>query len=130
MKLAGKMLIITIAGMLFVLAHEGGHYMAAASFGLNPSITFSDAGNGLSGFSIGVTHAPASMIQDYLIIMAAFIIPLFCALYFGMLYSLSGSEALWLLSAVFVVLIIATLLPFPGMQEMDSNRIFSALLAV
>ena len=130
MRLLCKALIIVLAGLLFVLAHEGGHYMAAASFGLNPRLTFDDSANGIFGMSIGVTHAPTTVMQDYIIVMAAFVFPLFCALYFATLNTWGNNETLWLLSAVFVVMIIATLIPFPGIQQLDSNRIFHALFGL
>lgn len=122
------MLVIVIAGAMFILAHEGGHYLAAASFGLDPQVALEGPSTALAGFSVGVTHMPTTALQDTIIVMGAYVLPLSLALGFILLYSWKKREEFWLLAAILIILVAVTLMPIPGAYQVDANRIFSILL--
>lgn len=120
--------IIIISALVFICAHEGGHYLAAASFDLDPHLSYGGDNTGMIGMSIGVTHAPTTVLQDTVVVMGAFMLPLALALGLIALYNWKGREEFWIMAAIILILVAVTLIPIPEAHQVDANRIYSALL--
>jgi len=128
-----RIVLIIVAGLSFVIAHEFGHYIAAASFDLDPVFIVGniDSGANLLSTSVGVSHtAAATASQDFIIILSATLLPI--AIIIGLLgaAAVTGMEEFTIIAEIYFILIIMNLVPVPGIEHLDSNKMWSHLLGL
>ena len=126
---AYRVLLILLTGILYVVAHEFGHYAVAAEYGLQPAFVYGSHGNtGLLGMALGVSHLATTDAQSFFIVLGATLLPLALVVVLAGAHALKGHEDILLVAETFILLIIINLVPIPGAGEMDANRIWHFIL--
>ncbi len=128
MAVGFRIALILLAGASFIFAHEGGHWLAAQFYGLNPGFVWSGASSGLLGLAIGVVHEAANPIQQLVIILGATLLPLSIAIIFAGLSHFSRNREIAIVAELYILLIVVNLIPIPGVGQLDANRVWAAVL--
>lgn len=128
MSVAWRIVLIVLTGISYVLVHEIGHFLIADSYGLNPSFVYGGADSGLLGMALGVAHQPATAVQQMAIVMGASILPMLLVVMLAGTAHFTGSEAAALAAEVYLLLIVVNLIPIPGVEQLDANRVWAAVL--
>lgn len=126
---AYKILLIILTGMLYIFAHEFGHFVVAQEYGLNPGFVYGGQGdNSILGTALGVSHQATTPVQSFFIIFGATMIPMAIAVFFTGAAVFKGNEEFALMAEIFILLIVINLVPIPGAGNMDANRMWTFLL--
>ena len=121
-----KLLALVLLGAEYILLHELGHFAVAAYFGLNPQIVM-QAGNFATGFFLGVSHAPAGPVETGIIIRGASMLPLLLSIAAASYVFKSGRVELLFIAEIFLLLVLVNLVPLPGLEQADANKLFSIM---
>lgn len=121
-----KLLALALIGIEFILLHELGHFAAAAYLGLKPHVAM-QAGNFAAGFFLGVSHAPAGPAETGIVILGASMLPLLLSIATAIYVFKSGRVELLLIAEIFLILVLVNLVPLPGIEISDANKLFSIL---
>jgi hypothetical protein len=106
-----KVATFIMSAAVFIALHESGHYLAAASMGLGPSIVFGEQTSAaFAGMGIGVSYWPAGELQQLIVILAALIPPLLI----GAFLHTRDNELLKLVGSVFLMQSVMAFVPLPG----------------
>ncbi|MBI4015193.1 MAG: hypothetical protein HY362_00515 [Candidatus Aenigmarchaeota archaeon] len=129
MGFAIKIAVILLAAASYVLLHEFGHYAVAYALNLGPSFVIGSQSStsGILGMSIGVKHLGGIVGQDMLVIIGATILPTIFLLFIAAGPWIERHEEVALFSVIFAILIFVNLLPFPGAENMDANKLWTGL---
>ncbi len=129
MQIVEKLYWLGLSAVAYASLHEIGHYLTANFFGIDASFVYSSATNSLLNLSMGVHYAGATALQSFLILIGATALPMLflAAILFGTKHDESGT--LKIIAEVFLVLIIFSLLPLPGIPDADGSRIWAAVLS-
>lgn len=128
---AYRVLLIFLTGALYIFAHEFGHYAVAAEYNLSPAFVYGGHGDtGLLGMALGVSHHATTPMQSFFIVFGATLLPLAAVVLLTGASILKGHEDLALMAEMFILLILINLVPVPGMENMDANRIWNFLLGL
>ena len=126
MKLAIKqdafrqLLLIIAIGISYVIIHEMGHYVFAQYYGLHPYFV---AQNGEFFLALGVEHNAGTAVQEFYVIFGATLLPMvFAIASLGLAY-LRSNEMFLMAAEIYLILILINLIPIPGMNPIDANRI-------
>ena len=125
-----RLLLIFLTGACYVFLHEFGHYAVAAEYGLNPSFVYGGQGDtGLLGMALGVSHLATTPMQTFFIVLGATILPLLAVVLLTGASLLTRNEEIAIITELFILLIIINLVPIPGAEHMDANRIWHFMTA-
>lgn len=123
-------MLIFLTGACYVFLHEFGHYAVAAEYGLNPSFVYGGQGDtGLLGMALGVSHLATTPMQTFFIVLGATILPLLAVVLLTGASLLTRNEEIAIITELFILLIIINLVPIPGAEHMDANRIWHFMTA-
>ena len=121
-------MLIILTGAMYICAHEFGHYLVAADYNLDPMLVYNGQGaSNIMGMAIGVSHKATTAEQSFFIVFGATLIPLALVVLFTGGSLLKRNEDLALMAEVFIMLIVINLVPMPGMEQMDANRLWHFL---
>jgi len=123
-----RIALIFLAGISYIFAHEFGHYIVAAEYGLKPAFVYGSHNTGFLGFAIGVSHLATTPAQNFFIIFGATMLPLVLVVLLTGASVLKESEDLALIAEIYILLILINLIPIPGMDYMDANKLWGFLL--
>jgi hypothetical protein len=128
---AYRVLLIFLTGALYICAHEFGHYAVATEYNLSPTFVYGEQGStGLLGMAMGVSYKATTPVQTFFIIFGATMLPLAIAVVMTGTSILKGHEDMALMAEMFILLILINLVPIPGAENMDANRIWNYLLGM
>ncbi len=129
MGFAIKIAVILLAAASYVFLHEFGHYAVAYALNLGPNFVIGSQSStsGILGMSIGVKHLGGIAGQDILVILGATILPTVFLLFLAVGPWIEKSEEAALFSIIFAILIFVNLLPVPGAENMDANKLWAGL---
>lgn len=123
------MLFIFLTGMLYIAAHEFGHYAVAAEYGLDPAFVYGGhGGTSMLGTALGVSHMATTPVQSFFVIFGATMLPLALAVLVTGAAIFRHSEDMTLMAEVLILLIAVNLIPLPGVAQLDANRLWGFLL--
>lgn len=123
-----RMALAVLTSIQYVFLHELGHYLVAVFFGLGPKFIFSSQ-SALSGFAIGVAYAKTSAVVEGLVILGAVALPLLLAVLAVFFASRKNFPEMLVMAEVLLLLVLASLIPLPGMGELDANKLASILFS-
>ena len=122
-------LIVILAGLGFVLAHEFGHFAAADLFGLEPKFVLGTQPDyALLGFFIGISHLSGSAAAEAFVILGASAIPLIISLSLLFISKAFDLKELDFISKIFFILIVVNLIPLPGIEMADASKLLKIFL--
>ncbi|HLE07869.1 MAG TPA: hypothetical protein VI933_04615 [archaeon] len=126
----GRMLVlILISGISFIFFHELGHYVAAEALGLKPNFVFAHVpDNMFMGFSVGVSHLQSSSAMEGFVILGATILPLILLFIFIAASKVFEIEDLMFVAKIYFILIAVNLVPIPGIDALDANKLILRML--
>ncbi len=128
-----RIALILLIGLSFVAVHELGHFIFADFSGLNPSFEYKIAEksslSGLFGLSIGVGYNPAAAADSFFVVLGATVLPLLVALVALAGYAATNRQEFALLFEVYIILILINLIPLPGTENLDANKLWGAVFS-
>jgi len=127
-----RIVLIIVAGLSFVLAHEFGHFFAAQTFGLQPSFVAGnmDSGAGFLGLSLGVSHMATTTSQDFIVIIGATLLPILIIILLLGATAITGMEEFRILAEIYFILVVINLVPIPGAGQLDANKVWSYVVGI
>ncbi len=111
--------------------HEMGHFIFAQSMGLNPSFQYGTVDkssiSGLFGLSVGVAYEPTVLVNNFFVVLGATILPLLIAIFALTAYAKTNRPEFGLIVEIYMILIMINLIPLPGSDNLDANKIWNAV---
>ena len=129
LELHEKFAALGLSGLAYTIAHELGHFATALLLGLQPRFVWGGANDNLLNFAFGIQYANTTLLQSFLVLMGATILPLMGLAFIFFMHKDRKSESLVIAAEVFLVLIIFSFLPIPNAPDADGSRIWAAILA-
>lgn len=124
------LLIVILAGLGFVLAHEFGHFAAADMLGLEPKFVLGTKPDfALMGFFVGISHLHGSAAAEAFVILGASVIPLIISLSLLFASKAFNFKELDLIAKIFFILIVVNLIPIPGVEMADASKLLKIFLS-
>ena len=124
-----KLFVMGISTFAFTVAHELGHFLTALILGLNPKLVYGASTDSLFNLAFGVQYVDATLLQSFLVLMGATVLPLIALGIIFLFYKQKKSENLVIAAEVFLVLMIFAFLPMPNVPSADGSRIWAAVLS-
>lgn len=123
-ELINEILTIIAIGLSYIIMHEIGHFIFASYFGLSPS--FIHDTNGFFS-AVGVSHGPGTAVQEFYVIFGATLLPLLVAIISLVMGYKNKNENLVLVTEIYLVLVLINLLPIPGFDFLDANKMWELI---